>query len=38
MSLKLSAACGCSMGKIRANNEDDLLLCDKILPDSTETL
>lgn len=33
MSLLIDAACGCHIGKIRANNEDNFLFADTVLPE-----
>ncbi|MBR0208921.1 MAG: serine/threonine-protein phosphatase [Oscillospiraceae bacterium] len=38
MSLKLCAACGCSMGKVRANNEDNFYFCGSFLPADNRAL
>lgn len=38
MSIQLRAACGCNMGKIRKNNEDNLYFDHKILPEDNPGL
>ncbi|MBQ8580256.1 MAG: serine/threonine-protein phosphatase [Oscillospiraceae bacterium] len=38
MAFKLCAACGCSIGKIRTNNEDNFFFDGKIMPESNSGL
>ena len=38
MSQKLFAACGCSIGKVRANNEDNFYFCGRFLPAENRAL
>ena len=38
MGIVIKAACGCNVGKIRKNNEDNFYFCGKILPKNNSGL